>query len=490
MTMQTFPSRVCIVMLAMVIVMTNISAFAAVPVVEPIQAILPGQLTFGAFGYIAVIRPIGAPTSVALFLSGDGGWDSGVIDMATALSKTGALVLGINTPAYIKNSDAVPDETCHSAAIDLQMMSQYAQQRLGFKDYIEPVLVGYSSGATLAYIGASQSPASFRGAISLSFGTNLYNKKPYCANVGLKSRPDTNQPGHIVEPSTSIDTPWVVLQGAQDQVINPELARKFVAQTHGAALIMLPKVGHSYTNYANWWPQFEHAYRTISSTASREHRGTLGADGFTNAVLKDLPLVSVTNPAAKNTDSFAILLSGDGGWADFDQKLAQVFAAHGVPVVGWSTLKYFWSAKTPAQASADLSRVIAYYSKAWGKSKVALIGFSFGADTLPFMVNGLPQAQQSQVGAIAMMGAGTTAKFEFSTLDWFNARKSGLATLPEIIKLEDSKTLCIFGVDDKSSVCPTLPKGQAEGVELPGGHHLGGAYANITRPVLAKLGVQ
>ncbi len=463
---------------------------AAPPPAEPVAAIKPGQLRFGAFGDIAVIKPEGTPTSVALFLSGDGGWNSGVIDMANGLTKTGALVLGVNTPEYIKHTDSIKTEACHSAAMDLQMMSQYAQQRMGLTQYIEPVLVGYSSGATLAYIGTAQSPSSFKGAISLGFGPDLHNKKPYCNNVGLKSHPGPRQVGFIVEPSANLGAPWVVLQGMQDQVINPEGTRQFVNQTNGAAIIELPKVGHGYSVYANWWPRFEHAYRVISNVPSREHRATLGATGVTEAALADLPLVNITNPAAKNTDTFAIFLSGDGGWADFDQNLSKLFAAHGMPVVGWSTLKYFWTEKDPARASADLSRVISYYSRLWGRSRVALIGYSFGADTLPFMVDRLPAAQQAQIGAVALMGTGKTAQFEFSTLDWFNARHSGLATMPAIVKLDNAKTICIFGADDKNSVCPILPRGQAEEIELPGGHHLGGAYAQIADPVLAKLGLR
>ncbi|MEZ5564496.1 MAG: AcvB/VirJ family lysyl-phosphatidylglycerol hydrolase [Gammaproteobacteria bacterium] len=205
--------------------------------------------------------------------------------------------------------------------------------------------------------------------------------------------------------------------------------------------------------------------------------------------MSDLPLVSVVDPAARTTDSFAIFLSGDGGWADFDQTLARTFAAQGVPVVGWSTLNYFWSAKSPQQASSDLSRVIAHFSKAWGKSRVALVGYSFGANTLPLMVDDLSKEQQARIGAVVLISAGRYAQFEFSTLDWFNARKSGLPTLPAIVKLDPAKAMCIFGEEDRDSVCPAVPDGRAEKIRLPGGHHLRGAYADITDRVLARLGV-
>ncbi|MEZ5564495.1 MAG: AcvB/VirJ family lysyl-phosphatidylglycerol hydrolase [Gammaproteobacteria bacterium] len=249
------------------------ASIAASPPTDPVTPAGPGVLNFKPIGNVAIVQPAGTPTSVAIFLSGDGGWNSGVVDMANGLAKTGALVLGVNTPAYIKRTDAIPNERCHSVAVDLQMLAQFVQKRQAFKEYMQPVLVGYSSGATLAYIAAAQSPASFKGAISLGFGPELYNKKPYCKSIGLKSHPNGKDSGYIVEPSATLGAPWVVLQGLQDQVASADQTRAFVAQTHGATLVELPKVGHGYSVYRNWWPQFEQAYRAMASALPPEHPG-------------------------------------------------------------------------------------------------------------------------------------------------------------------------------------------------------------------------
>lgn len=51
-------------------------------------------LQFGSFGTVTVYRPSPQPAHVVLFVSGDGGWNLGVVDMArelaTAVSMPGA----------------------------------------------------------------------------------------------------------------------------------------------------------------------------------------------------------------------------------------------------------------------------------------------------------------------------------------------------------------------------------------------------------------
>jgi len=55
--------------------------------------------------------------------------------------------------------------------------------------------------------------------------------------------------------------------------------------------------------------------------------------------------------------------------------------------------------KTPtgSRIAADLERIIRSYSAAWKRPKVLLIGFSFGADALPFLYTRLPIDVRNQV---------------------------------------------------------------------------------------------
>src|SRR5215213_5738513 len=49
-------------------------------------------LTFGHFGRVVLYRRTEQPANVVLFISGDGGWNLGVVDMARELSTMDALV--------------------------------------------------------------------------------------------------------------------------------------------------------------------------------------------------------------------------------------------------------------------------------------------------------------------------------------------------------------------------------------------------------------
>ena len=54
---------------------------------------------FGRFGSVRVYVPKGEPNSVALFISGDGGWSEGDTEMARLPSDMGAIVAGIDFAA-------------------------------------------------------------------------------------------------------------------------------------------------------------------------------------------------------------------------------------------------------------------------------------------------------------------------------------------------------------------------------------------------------
>jgi type IV secretory pathway VirJ component len=71
-------------------------------------------LSHGRFSKITMYQPKGTPSSFVIFMSGDGGWNAGVISMAKALTGKGALVAGIDTPAFFRNLETT---ACSPTAI-------------------------------------------------------------------------------------------------------------------------------------------------------------------------------------------------------------------------------------------------------------------------------------------------------------------------------------------------------------------------------------
>ena len=100
-----------------------------------------------------------------------------------------------------------------------------------------------------------------------------------------------------------------------------------------------------------------------------------------SASVDDLPLIESLSKSA-DRPLFAVLISGDGGWASIDRQLTKGLVAKGVSVVGLNARSYFWKRKSPAAAGEDLQRILNYYFSVWNKAQVILIGYSRGADVL------------------------------------------------------------------------------------------------------------
>lgn len=447
-------------------------------------ALLVASATFAetveypGLGSVTIYQPTGIPQEVVIFVSGDGGWNLGVVGMAQHLAGAGAFVAGVDIN-QMGRQVLSSREACNYAAGTFETFSHFVQQKYGMKRYLTPILVGYSSGATVVYATLAQSPAgTFKGALSLGFCPDLEWKKPFCRGEGLDHDPGAKV-GFVYRPATHLRDPWIALQGEQDQVCSAEQTRQFVARVPGAQVVSLPKVGHGYSVEANWLPQFLAAFRKIAE-GSDSPRPALPAG------VSDLPLVELPVKSASK-DVLAIMLSGDGGWAGLDQEVARELNARGVPVIGWDSLRYFWDARTPDGAAGDLDRVIRHYAGAWNKSRVLLIGYSQGADTMPFMVNRLPQESRRLVVATALIGVSDEAFFEFHVSHWLGTPSGGLPTRPEMTNERLGPVACIYGTEEADSPCRKPNGPRVREVALSGGHHFDGDYAAVARAVLSAL---
>jgi type IV secretory pathway VirJ component len=463
-------------------------------------------LTFGRLGEVAIYRQTPHPRNVVLFFSGDGGWNKGVVDMARTLSGMDAVVVGINLPRYVKKLAATA-EACSYPASDLEMLSKYVQKKLGFPEYVPPVLVGYSSGATLAYAALVQAPPNtFRGAISMGFCPDLPLQRPLCAGHGLTWGPGPKGKGYSFKPATTLEQPWIAFQGEADQVCFPKDVEAYARQVKNAETVMLPKVGHGFSVPANWEPQFKQAFARLAvpeqsgaagartaaprapaaaeAPATAPGRQATAPPGSAAPSVSGLPLVEI--PPRAPGDLLAVIVSGDGGWAGLDREVAKDLSDKGIPVVGLNSLQYFWTARTPEGAAADLERIVRHYMAAWNRRQLLLIGYSLGADVLPFMADRLPPDLLGQVRLIALMGPGRMASFEFHLSDWLGGSGGDRPVLPEVAKLRGKPLLCLYGDQERDSLCTQLGD-LGKAVAFHGKHHLGGDYGTVAERILQEV---
>lgn len=203
--------------------------------------------------------------------------------------------------------------------------------------------------------------------------------------------------------------------------------------------------------------------------------------------LDDLPLVEV--PSADYGDTLAVFVSGDGGWASLVREISSQLAAQRISVVGLNSLRYFWAARTPERCAQDLERILTYYLPHWQRSRIVLLGYSMGADVLPFMVNRLPRERQAQLRAMILLAPSERASFEFRVRNWLRnpPDKETEPLLPEIVRLHHLKILCIGGADEPTSLCPRLPAGTARTEMLAGNHHFAGDFRRVAETIVRYL---
>ena len=186
---------------------------------------------------------------------------------------------------------------------------------------------------------------------------------------------------------------------------------------------------------------------------------------------------------------FAILLTGDGGGAELVRTIGDRLAAADIPTVGWDSRAYYKTRRTPDEAAEDLARVMTRYRREWSRPEVVLIGYSRGADVLPFLINRLPETERERIGLVALLGPAHAVDFEIHFGDVLGRAppKTALPVQPELLKLRGTPLLVLYGENDEASCGSELPADLGDIRSLPGGHHFDRDYPAIIAPILDSI---
>jgi type IV secretory pathway VirJ component len=455
-----------------------------------VSAVSIDSLNYGIFGKVILYHPAITPNAVVLFVSGDGGWKHGVINMARDLSDQGALVLGIDAKTY-KNGLSRLKTDCYYPAADFERISLMVQKKYKFSTYTKPVLVGYSYGATLIYGILAQAPANtFKGAIALGFCPDIELKKPLCKGNGLTQHVLKPGVSYWLERTAHLTAPFIVLNGLKDETCPYPATASFLKGMPMTELVKLPAVGHGFSIADNWLSEFNKAYHKILGSPSFAERKAAENPSVKSvkAYAGNLPL-TVVPPAKVDHLPMVLMISGDGGWTSFDQSLAEALAVKGLPVVGLDAQKYFWNARTPGQTASDLSKAIAHYLQQFGKEQFVLAGYSFGASVLPFVADRLPAHLKQQLAAVWALSPSVTADFEIHILDMlsFGNAAETYNVLAEMKKLRNLPVTCFFGKGEGTEIPVQFTKAGLKVDVIPGDHHFGNDYNGIASAFLKQI---
>ena len=77
--------------------------------------------------------------------------------------------------------------------------------------------------------------------------------------------------------------------------------------------------------------------------------------------------------------------------------------------------------------------------------------------------------------------------FEFHWAGWFGKETGDMPGAPELLAFERTQVLCLYGNDDRKSLCPTLEVPFVQRRILRGSHRFDGDFERIAAEVLGWL---
>lgn len=399
------------------------------------------------------------------------------------------------------NSPVNETTHCLNIAEKLNFISSQLQIHLKLNAEDLPILVGIEDGAGAVYAALAQAEKQkFHAAVGINLLSRLQQHSPLCGQENFTESAKGNS--QILATINRLPTSFYVFQDENTKNISKEFADK-IGNLKLTSEDDQEKALSEAIQILQWLdPRLADQ---ISSDASDSDLPIIEVPAAEVAniesLTKDETVTTATDTGLSNDEklatkrtsqTLAILITGDGGWAEIDKNIAKILAEKGIPTVALDALSYFWKARTPEETAQDVETIIEEYMIKWNKQKVILIGYSFGADALPFIANKLTEDNKKRLALIALLGMGKTAAFEFRLSSWMNADKdsSRLPLLPEVEKMKWANSICIYGLDDPAANCLPIAELGVKTISMTGDHHFDEKYEELVQHIIENIKVE
>ncbi len=436
-----------------------IRAITAVLIVVFVASFAGAETTqLPRLGTVTIVRPTGPPVGLVVIFADIGSKAPPSPESLKALAEAGQAVAVVATEGYLAALNRSASR-CVRASEDLAALKTQLMQRLPLAPHASVVLAGAGPAGALAYGVLAQSRAGeFSGAVSFQFNPDLPGQRPLCPGAPYEKTPG----GYRYLPVEPLNGFWRIATPSPD-----DAALRPYARNHPEIIFPL----RDYDDLTS---------AVISVLADRQNPSADGSGG-----IADLPLVPL--PCDHPGKTMAVIYSGDGGWRDLDKQIGGELQRAGIPVVGVDTLRGFWHRQTPDAAADGLGRIIDHFVQVWRTPDVLLVGYSFGADVIPFMVNRLEPATREHIRLISLLALSHDADFEIHVSGWLSrsASADAMPLAPELRGLDPARVQCFLGVEEEDeSGCTDPSLARAEIIKTPGGHHFDGDYRKLARRII------
>src|SRR6476620_103926 len=174
-----------------------------------------------------------------------------------------------------------------------------------------------------------------------------------------------------------------------------------------------------------------------------------------------------------HSDSCILFISGDGGLNSFSNSLCERINGAGYTLWAIDARSYFWEKKTPQETAADILLFLREHLARKNNFSLSLIGYSFGADVLPFIVNRFPDSMKQKITSAILLSPSRTTDFEIHWSDILGGSiKRNMDVLTELNKMTSVKKVAVlFGNEEVSLPVNAIHLTNCTVEKLPGGHH-------------------
>ncbi|MGE3610596.1 MAG: AcvB/VirJ family lysyl-phosphatidylglycerol hydrolase [Bacteriovoracaceae bacterium] len=162
-----------------------------------------------------------------------------------------------------------------------------------------------------------------------------------------------------------------------------------------------------------------------------------------------------------------IILTGSGGKTKFINQLALNLSNHFEIEIFNSFHNFFLKKRSIRNVSQKIIHLIG------SSSEIYLLGYSQGADILPFIFNSLDESIKNKVKRLILIGPASQADFSLGLWSYITGSycKNSLPLMPEIEKI-NIPILCIYGENDSITIGPQLRKDNIDLHSIKSGHIL------------------
>ena len=404
---------------------------------------------------VPLLQPDGKPAGIAILVSQKGGPGPDDEAMTKMLLDRNFLVLTVDLEKWRKELDQDTGE-CTYFVSDLEGVAKEAQRMIAVDTYMHPVVVGIGEGGVISFASVADAPAAtLAGAVVVDPSAALKTKLPSCEGADYET---VAGEGFSYSYDADLPNPATIVREKPDiDPKGPPSAGFFLAQE---------KIG-----------------------ATKVERFQMAADAAVDIAREDastesLPITDI--PAGDGQAKYlAVFFSGDGGWRDIDKSVGDIIAKKGIHVVGVDSLRYFWSLRKPEDIAKDISRIVAKADPT-GKLPVVLLGYSFGANTIPFSWPYLSKQLQDRVSLVGLIGTEETTPFQVSVGAWLGMGGDN-EVAPAVAKLPLDKVLCVYGSEEDDTACTAPALSAVQKIELQGDHHYDEKYDMLASKLMEAI---